>query len=243
MALALPAAGCGGDDTGQGADRPTVYAASSLRAALPELLPDARYAFGGSNQLRLQIERGAPADVLIAASPKDPRALAAAGRCTTPVPIASNELVLIVPRDARDPVRGIARLRRGGLRLAVGAAGVPIGDYTRKLLRTAGAQAVLTRNTVSSEPSVASINAKVRLGSADAGFVYVTDARADGDAVRVVRLPRALQPVVRYAGCAVRRGGRPAAAAETYLARLRSPAVQRRLRARGFGPPPAATTR
>lgn len=238
VASAVAVAGCGDGtaDAGAGA-RPTVYAASSLRGALPDLLPAARYSFGGSDQLRTQIERGAPADVLIGASPKDPGILAAAGRCTTPVPLATNELVVVVPRDG--DVRSLAQLAQGGRRIAVGAPGVPIGAYTRKLLAKAGAGAVLSRNTVSSERDVASINAKVRLGSADAGFVYVTDAKADGDAVRVVRLPRAAQPVVRYAGCVVRRDGARTQAARAYLARLRSSAVQRQLVARGFGPAPA----
>src|SRR5687768_5353976 len=60
-AAAAAVAACGGND--EAAERPTVYAASSLRAALPELLPAARYSFAGSNQLRRQVEQGARADV------------------------------------------------------------------------------------------------------------------------------------------------------------------------------------
>jgi molybdate transport system substrate-binding protein len=229
-AAGLVAAGCGGDDDPAAATKPTVYAASSLRGALPDLLPAATYSFAGSNQLRAQIEQGAPADVFIAASPKDPAALAKAGRCGAPVAIATNELVVIVP--ARAPALTLGQLERGRYRLALGATGVPIGDYTRKLLKTAHADAVLTRNTVSSEPSVASIAAKVRLGSADAGFVYVTDAKAAGADVRSVRLPRAVQPTVRYEACAVRAGG------AAYIRKLRSAGVQRGLVARGFGRAP-----
>jgi molybdate transport system substrate-binding protein len=223
-------AGCGRDDDPAAAAKPTVYAASSLRAALPGLLPAATYNFAGSNQLRAQIEQGAPADVFIAASPKDPAALAQAGRCDQPVAIATNELVLIVPADGKRLT--LSQLVHGRYRIAVGAVGEPIGDYTRKLLKTAGAGAVLTSNTVSSETSVASIAAKVRLGSADAGFVYVTDATAAGDDVRSVRLPRAVQPTVRYEACAVRPGG------AAYVRTLRSPAIQDALVARGFGRAP-----
>ncbi len=193
---------------------------------LPDVLPDARYSFAGSNQLRGQIERGAPADVLIGASAKDPAALAKAGRCSTPVAIATNELVLIVP--ARRARLSLDRLKRGRYRLAIGAEGVPIGDYTRKLLSSAGADTVLTRNIVSSETSVASIVAKVRLASADAGFVYVTDARR----LRTVRLPRRVQPTVRYEACAVKPRG------AAYVRDLQSEAVQRALVRRGFGRAP-----
>ena len=48
---------------------------------------------------------------------------------------------------------------------------------------------LLTRHIVSSEPNVTSITSKVALGSADAGFAYITDARAAGDRVRTIRLP------------------------------------------------------
>jgi molybdate transport system substrate-binding protein len=229
FAAAAILVGCGDDETDTAA-KPTVYAASSLRSALPDVLPAATYSFAGSNQLRAQIEHGAPADVFIAASPKDPAALVRAGRCRRPVAVATNELVVIVPGDRRTLT--LAQLARGGRRIAVGAEGVPIGDYTRKLLSTAHAGAVLTRNTVSSETSVASIVAKVRVGSADAGFVYVTDVKAAGDAVRGVPLPRATQPTVRYVACAVRDTG------AAYVRTLRSAAIQDALVARGFGRAP-----
>jgi len=227
LAVAVAISGCGDDDN---ASSPVVYAASSLRSALPELLPAATYNFGGSNQLRAQIEQGAPADVFIAASPQDPATLARAGRCETPVAVATNELVLIVPDDGR--ALTLSQLARGRYRVAVGATGVPIGDYTRTLLQTAGASAVLERNTVSSETSVASITAKVRLGSADAGFVYVTDAKAAGDAVRSMHLPRDVQPTVRYDACAVTPAG------VAYVRELRTPRMQGKLEARGVGAAP-----
>ena len=52
---------------------------------------------------------------------------------------------------------------------------MPIGDYTRQLLRRMQLTSILSSNTVSLEPNVNSIIAKVGLGSADAGFSYYTD--------------------------------------------------------------------
>ena len=77
-------AGCG-DGEAAPAQPLTVYAASSLRDALPALDDGARYDFGGSNKLQLQIERGAPADLFLSASPKEAQALYRAGRCERPV--------------------------------------------------------------------------------------------------------------------------------------------------------------
>src|SRR5688500_10894271 len=86
------ACGGAGDDTPM-----TVYAAASLRDVFPAIDKAPRYSFAGSNQLQAQIERGAPADVFASASAKEPEALHAAGRCSRPVPFASNAVVLLVP--------------------------------------------------------------------------------------------------------------------------------------------------
>ena len=42
------------------------------------------------------------------------------------------------------------------------------------------------------------VTGKVALGQADAGFVYVTDARPVADQVTVIRIPGWAQPRVRY---------------------------------------------
>ena len=55
---------------------------------------------------------------------------------------------------------------------------MPIGAYTRQLLRRMQLTSILTTNTVSLEPNVNSIVAKVGLGSADAGFAYFSDWKA-----------------------------------------------------------------
>jgi molybdate transport system substrate-binding protein len=221
-------------------DRPaTVYAASSLRTALRSLDQGVRYSFAGSGILEQQIERGAPADVFASASPKEAQALHHAGRCDRPRTFATNRLVLIVPAAARSgAVRGVQDLRRGGLRVAVGAATVPIGAYTRTLLARLHRSDVLRVNTVSSEPDVAGVAAKVGNGSADAGFVYHTDALATTGRTREIALPAAAQPVVEYQLCAVRRAGADAAGARDYIARVTGAEGRRVLARSGFGLPP-----
>lgn len=227
LALAVPA-------TAQALD---VYAAASLREALPQI-GAARFNFAGSNALQRQIESGAPADVFASAGPQEARALFRAGRCSRPVTFATNVVVLLVPRVNPGKVESVYTLRGGGRRLAIGAAAVPIGDYTRKLLRRMRLASILRSNTFSVEPNVASIVSKVALASADAGFAYVTDGRIASDRVRTIRLPRWAQPPVRYQTCAVRRSGADPKGARKFIARVRGAKGRRVLSARGFGLPP-----
>jgi molybdate transport system substrate-binding protein len=221
-----------------GAHAVTVYAAASLSSAFPRIDGSATYNFAGSNQLELQIERGAPADVFASASPVEARALFRAGRCTRPVTFATNVLVMITPRANRAGLRSVSDLRRGRHRVAVGSAGVPIGAYTRQILSRMGLSSILRTNTVSQEPNVSSVVSKVALGSADAGFAYVTDWRAARSRVHLVRLPARFQPPVRYQLCAVRRTGADRAGAQTFMSRVRSARGRRVLSGVGFGLPP-----
>lgn len=221
-----------------GASALNVSAAASLRNALPALSSSPSYNFAGSNSLQRQIERGAPADVFASAEPQEAQALFHEGMCSRPVTFATNILVLLVPRSNPGGIRSVYSLRSGGRRLSVGTAGVPIGDYTRLLLRRLGLSSVLRKNTVSQEPDVASITSKVALGSADAGFVYHTDALASRARTRELRMPKYAQPAVRYQVCAVRRPGADTQGAKGFIARLRSGTGRSVLSHYGFGLPP-----
>lgn len=217
----------------------SVYAASSLREAFPALDGSSTYNFAGSNQLQLQIEKGAPADVFASASPQEAQALFGEDRCERPVTFATNVVVLLVPKANPANIDSVYDLDRGKpKRLAVGTKGVPIGDYTRKLLRKLRLTRILERNTVSSEPNVASITSKVALGSADAGFAYVTDGRAVSDRVRMIRLPKYAQPPVRYQICAVRRDGADTGGAHAFIDRAVGSEGRKVLKQYGFGLPP-----
>src|SRR4029079_36178 len=125
--------------------------------------------------LQLQIERGAPADLFASASPAEPQALFREGKCSRPVTFATDILVLLTPTNHPAGLRSVYGLRSGGRRLAVGTARVPIGVYTRQLLRRMQPTSLLNSNPGSLEPNVNSIVAKVGLGSADAGFSYFSD--------------------------------------------------------------------
>ena len=214
----------------------TLLAAASLAEVLPRIDPDARASFGGSNQLAQQARQGFPFDVFLSASPVYAEALFSEGLVRKPVPFATNSLVLIVPKRNPAKIATVGDLaRRPRLRLVVAAPKVPIGLYTREVLKRLGMLAVL-RKTVSLEPDVKGIVAKVALGEADAGFVYATDVRPVAGKVRVIPFPRRAQPTVVYEAAIAARP-RDLAAAQAFLIALLGSDGRSALRAAGFGLP------
>jgi len=227
-ALALPAATTAASPI-------TVFAAASLTGAFPQISAAPRYSFAGSDQLALQLQQGAQADVYAAASPKYPELLYHQGLLRKPLVFATNRLVLIVPR--RNPARigSVYDLRRSGIKLVIGDKGVPIGAYTRQILDALGITADVLKNVVSEETDVKGIVAKVALGEADVGFVYATDARPIAARVKTVPLPAWAQPPIRYE-IAVVKGGREAAA-RAFVTRVIGKVGRTALRKAGFGLP------
>lgn len=220
---AVAACGGGGDDA------LSVFAAASLTDALPAIEGDARYTFGGSDQLAAQIRAGAPADVFAAASPKYPTELSAAGLAGRPRIFATNRLVVIVRRGYSGE---LSSLTDNGVKLVLAAEGVPVGDYAREALDELGMRRALD-NVVSQEQDVKAVLAKVALAEADAGFVYSTDVLPVRDQVRVLTVPDEVQPRIEYAVTVVRKSP----AADGFVARLLSPEGQAVLKEAGFGPP------
>ncbi len=215
---------------------PTVLAAASLTKVFPEIAPNAKYTFGGSGALETDIEQGAPADVFAAASPKQPAALLAKGLVDKPVEFATNTLVLIVPKDNPAHIKSVSDITRPGVKLVICDASVPCGDYARKAFENLGITATAMKNVVSQTTDVTQTVAQVALGQADAGFVYITDARAAGGKVSVVSLPPQAKPGAKDYIAVVKSSPR-LAAARAFVALILSPAGQAKLRAAGFGAP------
>ena len=214
----------------------TVFAAASLTEAFPKISPSSRFQFASSNQLALQITRGAPADVYASASPIYTQDLFRSGLVEKPRTFATNSLVLAVPRSNPAKIRSVQDLaKRPRLKLVVAGAKVPIGLYTREVLKRLGLLRVL-RKAVSQEPDVKGIVGKLALGEADAGFVYATDVRAASSRLIAIRLPKRSQPSVRYE-VAVVKGSKNREAALEFVADLLSTDGRRELAKAGFGLP------
>jgi molybdate transport system substrate-binding protein len=212
LSLVLALVACGGDREAQADDPLSVYAAASLTEVFPAIDPAPRYNFAGSDGLATQIREGAPADVYAAASSKYPQELFEEGLVEEPVTFASNRLVLIVPADNPAGIEDVGDVAQPGTKLVIAAEGVPVGDYTRRLLEDLGLTAALD-HVVSSEDDVKGVLGKVTLGEADAGFVYATDATVAGDDVTVVELPEGSQPPIEYQIAVVASSGNREAAA------------------------------
>jgi molybdate transport system substrate-binding protein len=214
----------------------TVLAAASLTKVFPQIDPSAKYTFGGSGALQTDIEQGAPADVFAAASPKQPAALLAKGLVEQPVQFATNTLVLIVPQSNPAHITSVYDVTKPGVKLVICNATVPCGDYARTALANLGITSAAIKNVVSQTTDVTQTVAEVALGQADAGFVYITDAKAANGKVAVVTLPAAAKAGTQDV-IAVVKASENQAAAKAFVATVLSPGGQAKLQAAGFGKP------
>jgi molybdate transport system substrate-binding protein len=216
--------------------RATVFAAASLTQVFPRIDAGAKYTFGGSGALEVQIEQGAPADVFAAASPTQPAELFAKGLVDKPVEFATNTLVLIVPKGDPAHIHSVADITRPGVKLVICNATVPCGDYARKVFANLGITARAMKNVAGQTTDVTQTVAQVALGQADAGFVYISDAAAAKGKVRVVRLPAKAKPQAKDY-IAIVKAAKNQAAARAFVKQVLSRHGQAKLQAAGFGKP------
>ena len=214
----------------------TVFAAASLTKVFPQIDSSAKYTFGGSGALEVQIEQGAPADVFAAASPGQPAELYTKGLVEKPVEFATNTLVLIVPKGNPAHITSVSDITKPGVKLVICNATVPCGDYARNVFTNLGITGPAMKNVVSQTTDVTQTVAQVALGQADAGFVYITDADAAKGKVSVIRLPAKAKPDAEDY-IAVVKASKDRGAASAFVKRVLSPQGQAKLQAAGFGKP------
>lgn len=253
VAVVLALAGCADAEGARSDDDAvtlTVLAAASLNPVFKEIgesftkanpAVGFRFSFAGTDSLATQIEQGAPADVFAAASRLYGERLTDAGRIEALATFCTNRLVLVLPAGNPGNIASLGDLTRPGLKLVVGAETVPVGAYTRAVLGKldalygGGYSAGALANVVSNEENVEAVLAKVRLGEADAGFVYVTDARAAGTTVLSIELPEEAQAVAQYPIAVVKGTAHPGEA-RVFVEHVLGPSGQHILSQAGFGP-------
>jgi molybdate transport system substrate-binding protein len=213
----------------------TIFVAASLTEAFQAFDANESYSFAGSNTLAAQIKQGAPADVFASASPQYTQDLYRQKLVEKPVTFTSNRLVLIVPKSNPAGLTSVYDLARKPVKLVVAAPAVPVGSYTRTILRKLGLSSVLGK-VVSQESDVKGVVGKVALGQADAGFVYVTDVKPVAGDVTSIRIPAWAQPRVRYEIAVVSSSPRKAAA-RAWVKRVLAKPGQAALARAGFDKP------
>ena len=225
-----------------------VSVAVSLRPALEEAVAEYRprgersevlLNSGGSAVLLQQIRHGAPADLLISASPDEIDRLVKEGLAVaaTRRRLASNRLVVVVPPGVTVP-RSVDELAGVEFDTVVVAnpKTAPLGRYTRQALGALGLWDRLEPRTVQAENARHALDYVAR-GEVAAGVVYVTDARLRGDGVgRGPEIPVRLHDPIRYEGVVLNGASRPAEAA-ALLEWLVSPVARAVLERHGFAPP------
>lgn len=220
----------------------TVFAAASLKKTFTDLAtafqaahPQVKVSlnFDGSSTLVTQITQGAPADVFASADTKNMAKLSdakiAAGN---PVDFATNVLTLVVPLTNPANITSFADAAKPGTKLVICAPQVPCGAAALSDAKSAG----LTLTPVSEELNVTSVLGKVTSGEADAGLVYVTDARNAGETVKEVPLELAKPTVNDYPIVAVE-GSQQNELAQAFIALVTAPQGQKVLQDAGFGAP------
>ena len=195
----------------------------------------------GRTRLALQIRQGAPADVFASAAPNFTQELFRDGLVEKPRFLAFNRLALIVPKSNPAGIKSVYDLNRDGIKLVVAGPRVPVGSYTRTVLRNLGT----LERPAERRQQRAGRQGRARQGRPrarrDAGFVYVTDARAAASRLTTITIPVFAQPKVRYE-IAVVASSPDKAAARAFVARATGRAG-RRLHGAGYGfrfPPPEA---
>jgi molybdate transport system substrate-binding protein len=176
----------------------TVSAAASLKEALREITPlysksksnvAIRNNFGSSGDLQQQIINGAPVDVFISAAAKQMDDLQKKDLIVadTRRDLLSNRLVLIVPADKSD-AKELKDLTNASIeRIAIGAPrSVPVGQYAEQALKKLELLQDLQSKFVLGN-NVRQVLQFVESGNAQAGIVYVTDAKTSTK-VKVVQV-------------------------------------------------------
>ncbi|HEV2006116.1 MAG TPA: molybdate ABC transporter substrate-binding protein [Candidatus Limnocylindrales bacterium] len=232
----------------------TIYAAASLKAAVPQVKTAYQAANPGttltistdsSAALETKIEQGARADVFLSADTTNPQKLVDKGLASgSVIQFAGNLLTVIVPGANPAGIQSPADLARSGVKVISAADTVPITKYATALVanlaKVAGYPtdfaARYADNVRSKEDNVAAVVAKIELGEGDAAIVYVTDAESSSKVMRITVPPAANVPAA-YGGVVVKASVHGAAAA-TFLTWLAGPDGQAILSSLGFLAPP-----
>jgi molybdate transport system substrate-binding protein len=223
----------------------TVSAAISLKNAFEEIgkiyepMHHAKiiFNFGASGNLLKQIAGGAPVDIFASAAKKDMDEAEKQGFIIpdTRTNFAGNEVVLIVPADAKTSLKSFEGLSSAEIkRIAAGnPKTVPAGRYADEVFHYYNILDSIKEKLIFTENVRQALDYVVR-GEVDAGVVYATDAAIEAKTVRIVATaPESSHKPVIYP-IAVVKGAKNKPAAMAFIALLQSAQGKEILKKYGF---------
>ena len=226
----------------QASGKIVVFAAASLKPAFTQISQrfngenpgsSVDFEFAGSSELATQLTQGATADVFASADTAQMDTVAKAGLLAgSPTNFASNTLVIVTAPGNPKKIESFADLGKPGLDVVICQKPVPCGSATQRIEDGSGVHL----NPVSEELTVTDVLNKVTTGQADAGLVYVTDARSAGSKVTTINFPEAAGAVNVYPVAVLKKAPQPTLA-QKFVAMVTGDPGQNILAQSGFAKP------
>jgi molybdate transport system substrate-binding protein len=193
---------------------------------------DVKFNFDSSGTLATQIQAGAPADVFASADQANMKKLTDGSLISgTPQVFARNKLTIVVKPGNPKHVQSLADLATVGT-VSLCATTAPCGTYADQMLKSAGV--TIPADKITRGQNVKTTLSAVSDGDADAGIVYVTDAK--GAKVDTVTIPDSQNVIATYP-IGVVAATKEQANAEAFDEYVLSAPAQKVLQDAGFLPP------
>jgi molybdate transport system substrate-binding protein len=231
----------------------TVFAAASLTGSFGDIGKafeaanpgvTVTFNFAGTQALVTQIMQGARADVFASANETYMKNMVSTNLVASGAPkdFVTNLLEVILPPANPANIQTLLDLAKPGLKLDLEDKSVPAGTYTLTILDNLSKDSTygvdfktkVLANVVSYETDVKQVVAKVQLGEADAGIVYVTDAIA-APTLKTIAIPTNFNVIATYPIAPIINAPQPQLAA-AFVAYVLSPDGQAIMEKWGFTP-------
>jgi molybdate transport system substrate-binding protein len=189
--------------------------------------------FATSSQLANKLAQGAAADIFASADNAQMDTVVKAGLTgSDPVNFATNTLVIVTAPGDPKQIHSFADLAKPGITVAVCQSPMPCGVATQRIEDNTGVQL----SSASEESTVSAVLSKVSSGEADAGLVYLTDARKAGGVINTVDFPESAGAVNVYPIAILKHASQPALA-QKFVNLVTSPTGEKVLNQAGFASP------
>lgn len=192
--------------------------------------------FAGSSTLQRQIEKGAPADVFVSASPKQMDVLQQMGLIDegSRQTILNNRLVLVTPLNSSLSMTDVGLLTQDSIRrIAISEPNsVPAGIYGREALTHLGVWDAVQPKLIPTA-DVRSTLAYVESGEVDLGIVYQTDAGLSKKVRVIYQFPDSSHSPIVYPAAVLRDTGHKVLA-QAFLEYLQTAEVEAIFEKYGF---------